>query len=127
MLFMKPTYDFHPESYASCVPSVTPSIVRIRELWNKAVLISYCVMPAPRVSWYCMLRPIGCNLLPMVDTVANRQEVCEAWCETRPNHVMSGEDCIGTLTGLSLYGAANADDVVLLMLVYVTPCSSDGG
>ena len=62
----------------------------------------------------------------MVDTVANRQEVCEAWCVTRPN-VVSGEDCIGMLTGLSLYGAANADDVVLLMLVYVTPCSSDGG
>jgi hypothetical protein len=125
MLFMKPTYDFHPGSYANCVPSATPSIVRIRELWNKAVLISCCVIPTPRVLWYCMLRPIGCNLLPMVDTVANRQEVCEAWCVTPC--VASGEDCIGMLTGLSLYGAVDVDDVVLFMLVYVTPCSSDGG
>ena len=28
-----------------------------------------------------MLRPMGCNLFPMVDTVANRQEVCEV-CKT---------------------------------------------
>ena len=61
----------------------------------------------------------------MVDTVANRQEVCEAWCVT-PS-VVSGEDCIGMLTGLSLYGAADVDNVILFVLVYVTPCSSNGG
>ena len=61
-----------------------------------------------------------CNLLPMVDTVANRQEVCEAWCVT-PN-VVSYEHCIGVLTGLSLYGI-NADDVVLTVM----PCPSGGG
>ena len=120
MLFMKPTYDSHPGLYANCVPSAMPSMVRIRELWNKAVLISCCVMLAPRVSWYCMVRPIGCNLLPMVDTVANRQEVCEVWC-VAPN-VVSGEYCIGMLTDLSLYGI-NADDVVLKMV----SCPSGGG
>ena len=46
----------------------------------------------------------------MVDTVANRQEVCEAWFVT-PN-VVSYEYCIGVLTGLPLYGI-NADDVIL--------------
>jgi len=56
----------------------------------------------------------------MVDTVANRQEVCAAWC-VAPN-VVSGEYCIGMLTGLSLYGI-NADDVVLKMV----SCPSGGG
>ena len=56
----------------------------------------------------------------MVDTVANRQEVCEAWCVT-PN-VVSYEYCIGVLTGLSLYGI-NADDVVLKVM----PCPSGVG
>ena len=56
----------------------------------------------------------------MVDTVANRQEVCAAWCVT-PN-VMSYEYCIGALTGLSLYGI-NADDVVLRVM----PCPIGGG
>jgi len=64
-----------------------------------------------------MLRPIGCNLLPMVDTVANRQEVCAAWCVTPT--VMSYEYCIGALTGFSLYGI-NVDDVVLRVI----PCPS---
>ena len=57
----------------------------------------------------------------MVDTVANRQEVCEeAWCVT-PN-VVSYEYCIGVSMGFSLYGI-NADDMVLT----VKPCPSDGG
>ena len=51
-----------------------------------------------------MLRPMGCNLLPMVDTVANRQEVCEA-CTTSISC-----ECLAVVTGL-LYGTITEDKV----------------